>query len=144
MEFSILLNPTFFNKMALRHILSAAAIYGTVVVAIPTIAFPLNSQVPPVARISEPFSYTFSISTFSSTLPITYNLSNGPSWLSLGSSTRTLFGTPSIADAGMGAVTGISINITASNSSGSITDYATLVISKNPAPVVSIPLSVQF
>jgi axial budding pattern protein 2 len=136
--------PIFLEKMALRGIISAAAICGTVVVAIPTITFPLNSQVPPVARISEPFSYAFSISTFSSTLPITYNVSNGPSWLSLDSSTRTLYGTPSIADAGMGAVTGISIDITASDSSGSITEYATLIISKNPAPVISIPLSVQF
>jgi axial budding pattern protein 2 len=130
--------------MALRGFLSAAAIYGTIVIAIPTITFPLNSQVPPVARINEPFSYTLSTSTFSSTLPITYTLSNGPSWLSLDSSTRTFFGTPSIEDAGTGEVTGVSIDITASDSSGPITQNATLVISKNPAPVVNIPLSVQF
>jgi axial budding pattern protein 2 len=129
--------------MALWGFLSAVAIYGTLVVAIPTITFPLNSQVPPVARISELFSYTFSISTFSSTLPITYTLSNGPSWLSLDSSTRTLSGTPSIEAAGAGAVTGVSIDITASDSSGSITQNATLVVSKNPAPILSIPLSVQ-
>ncbi|KAH8782592.1 hypothetical protein BGZ57DRAFT_260926 [Hyaloscypha finlandica] len=129
--------------MALWGFLSAVAIYGTLVVAIPTITFPLNSQVPPVARISELFSYTFSISTFSSTLPITYTLLNGPSWLSLDSSTRTLSGTPSIEAAGAGGVTGVSIDITASDSSGSITQNATLVVSKNPAPILSIPLSVQ-
>ncbi|KAE9377975.1 hypothetical protein N431DRAFT_399232 [Stipitochalara longipes BDJ] len=130
--------------MLRRVSLSAVAIYGTLVAAIPTITFPLNSQIPPVARISELFSYTFSASTFSSTLPITYTLSNGPSWLFLDSSTRTLSGTPSNEDAGIGVVTGVSICITASDSSGSIAENAILVISKNLAPVVSIPLSLQF
>lgn len=136
-------NQTVLGKMALWGFLSAVAIYGTLVDAIPTVTFPLNSQVPPVARFSELFSYTFSISTFSSTLPITYTLSSGPSWLSLDNSSRTLFGTPATEDADTGAVTGVAIDITASDSSGSITQNSTLVVSKNPAPVVSIPLSAQ-
>jgi axial budding pattern protein 2 len=147
------LGPTFYcvscnhstlNKMTLRGFLSAVAIYGALVIAIPAITFPLNSQVPPVARISEFFSYTFSASTFSSSLPITYTLSDGPGWLSLDSSTRTLSGIPSIEDAGTGEVTGVIIDIMASDSSGSVTQNATLVISKNPAPEVNVPLSVQF
>ena len=129
--------------MALRTVFTAAAILGSIADAIPTIAFPLNSQVPPVARISEPFSYTFSNSTFSSTLPLSYTLSKAPSWLSLDSSTRTLSGTPSPNDVGTDVVTGINIRLTASDQTGSVTLNATLVVSSNPAPVIGIPLSAQ-
>lgn len=118
-------------------------ILGTIAIASPTIDFPLNSQVPPVARAEELFSYTFSSSTFSSTLPITYTLSRAPLWLSLNSSTRTLSGTPSANDVGSDTVTGVNIELTASDQSGSATLNATLVISKNPTPMASIPLSAQ-
>lgn len=94
------LPPAVALRMALRTAIYAAMIFGFTVDAIPTVAFPLKSQVPPVARISKPFSYTFLNSTFSSTLPRSYTLSNAPSWLFLDSSTRTLSGTPSVSDVG--------------------------------------------
>ena len=119
------------------------AIFASIADAIPTIAFPLNSQVPPVARVGEPFTYTFSNSTFSSSLPLSYILSNGPSWLSLDSSTRTLSGTPSTNDVGTNTVTGFNIGLTATDQTGSVTLNATFVVSTDPAPVISIPLSSQ-
>lgn len=106
--------------------------------ATPTITFPFNSQVPPVIRISEPFSYIFSPSTFYSILPLSYTLSRGPFWLSLDNGTRTLSDTPSINDVGSDVVTGVPISLTASDSTGSITLHATLVISKSPAPAIRI------
>ncbi|RDL37886.1 uncharacterized protein BP5553_05319 [Venustampulla echinocandica] len=129
--------------MALQRIALAGAILTSLSNATPTIDLPLNSQVPPIARVSQPFSYTFPSSTFSSTLPIKYTLSSGPSWLSLNGVTRTLSGTPSANDAGAGVVTGVPISLTATDSSGSITQNATLVVSRNPAPVVSIQPSTQ-
>ncbi|TVY23726.1 Axial budding pattern protein [Lachnellula hyalina] len=129
--------------MALWKIVAAAAIISNITNAAPTIDYPLNSQVPTIARVSQPFAYTFPSSTFSSASAITYNLSSGPSWLSLDSTTRTLSGTPSTADVGTDSVTGVAIGLTATDSSGSITLSATLVVSKNPAPVVSIPPSLQ-
>ncbi|TVY38298.1 Axial budding pattern protein [Lachnellula subtilissima] len=129
--------------MALWKIVAAAAIISNITNATPTIDYPLNSQVPTIARVSQPFAYTFPSSTFSSASAITYNLSSGPSWLSLDSTTRTLSGTPSTADVGTDSVTGVAIDLTATDSSGSITLSATLAVSKNPAPVVSIPPSTQ-
>ncbi|KAG4443456.1 hypothetical protein IFR05_001026 [Cadophora sp. M221] len=126
-------------KMALRGLISTFAIFAPVTNAIPTIAFPLNSQVPPVARVSTAFSYAFPSSTFSSDLLMTYTLSSGPSWLSLDSNSRVLSGTPSTEDVGTDTVTGVAIGLTATDSTGSITLNATLVISKNPAPSVNIP-----
>ncbi|KAH7350855.1 hypothetical protein BKA65DRAFT_246140 [Rhexocercosporidium sp. MPI-PUGE-AT-0058] len=125
-------------KMLLRGLISTIAIFAPVTNAIPTIAFPLNSQVPPAARISTPFSYVFPGSTFSSDLPMTYSLSSGPSWLSLDSNSQTLSGTPSTEDVGTDTVTGVPFGLTASDSTGSITLNATLVVSKTPAPSVII------
>ncbi|PVH85336.1 hypothetical protein DL98DRAFT_608145 [Cadophora sp. DSE1049] len=125
--------------MALRVLVLIFAIFSSVTNAIPTITYPLNSQVPPAARVSTPFSYAFSSSTFSSTLPMEYALSSGPSWLSLDSNSRTLSGTPSTEDVGADRVTGVPIGLTASDSTGSTTLNATLVVSRNPAPSVKIP-----
>ncbi|KAL2071597.1 hypothetical protein VTL71DRAFT_12832 [Oculimacula yallundae] len=127
--------------MALRGLIYSLTIFVPVSNAIPTIAFPFNSQVPPAARVSTPFTYAFPSSTFQSDLPMTYTLSNGPSWLSLDSASRTLSGTPKTEDVGTDIVTGVPIGLTASDSTGSITLNATLVVSKNSAPSVRIPAS---
>ncbi|KAL3424325.1 polarity establishment cellular polarization protein [Phlyctema vagabunda] len=129
--------------MALLRLNLAVSILAFLVDATPVIDYPINAQVPPVARISQPFSYSFSSSTFSSTSPITYSLSGGPAWLSLDSSRRTISGTPNRSDIGSDVVTGVPIDITATDATGSVTLDATLVISTNPAPVVRIPTTNQ-
>ncbi|KAK2625194.1 hypothetical protein QTJ16_005563 [Diplocarpon rosae] len=70
---------------------------------------------------------------------MTYALSSGPSWLSLDSNTRTLSGTPSTSDTSSDTLTSVPISLTASDADGSITMNASLVISKDPAPSISIP-----
>ncbi|KAK3309172.1 uncharacterized protein B0T15DRAFT_509560 [Chaetomium strumarium] len=111
--------------------------------AAPTISFPINSQVPPVARIGEPFSFVFSPSTFSSSSPITYSLSNPPNWLSIDSKSRRLFGIPEEDDVAPGRVIGVPLSVVATDDSGSTTLPATLVVSRGPAPKVRIPLEEQ-
>jgi axial budding pattern protein 2 len=129
--------------MALGIILSIVLFIVNLAGGVPTIAFPLNSQVPPVARVSEPFSYTFLSSTFSSPLSISYALSTKAKWLSLDSSSRSLSGIPSPNDLGPDAITGIDIELTASDTSGSVTSNATIVVSRYPAPVIAISLPEQ-
>jgi hypothetical protein len=129
--------------MTMRMILFAITILDALTDAIPTITYPLSSQVPPVARLSKPFSYTFSALTFSSDLPITYTLSAAPSWLFLDSSTRTFSGIPTINDIGAGTITVVDVELTASDQSGSVNLNSTFVISRSPAPVINIPLSSQ-
>jgi axial budding pattern protein 2 len=70
--------------------------------AIPQLSFPVNAQVPPLAVASQPFSFTFSPSTFSYDTPsVTYSISNNtPSWMSFDASTRTFSGTPASGDVG--------------------------------------------
>lgn len=121
------------------HSFISALLCAAVIEAVPTITFPINSQVPPVARISTLFDFTFSDSTFYSTLTLTYTLSNAPSWLSLDGASRTLSGTPPASAANTAPV----IEITATDSTGSVTMNSTLVVAGDAAPTVVIPLEDQ-
>jgi axial budding pattern protein 2 len=117
----------------------AVYLFAALTIAAPMITFPINSQVPPVARVLMPFTFTFSASTFSGSSSLDYTLSNAPTWLSLDGSTRTLSGVAPESDANTAPI----IQITASDNTGSVTMNTTLVVSGNPAPLVLIPLEDQ-
>ncbi|KAI0881720.1 uncharacterized protein GGS22DRAFT_191907 [Annulohypoxylon maeteangense] len=122
---------------------AAAAVLATLARAAPIDNFPINSQLPPVARISEAFEFIFSPITFSSPSDITYRLENAPKWLSIDSDSRRLFGTPSDEDVPPGEVVGVPIQLVAEDETGSTTATPTLVVSRNKTPKISIPLSEQ-
>lgn len=130
-----------------RSTLLLAASLGAVHVdATPAIAFPINSQVPPVARISQPFSYVFPPTTFTSPFgssSLFYTLRDPPSWLSIDSSSRRLYGTPHDEDVAPGAVVGVPIVLVATDGAGSTPLTVTLVVSRNPGPTVHVPVSEQ-
>lgn len=117
----------------------------------PTLSFPINSQVPPVARIGELLSFTFSSSTFTTSTfsgdnpPLSYTLENDPpSWLSLDSGNRRLYGTPKDDEVDFGTVVGIAFTLVAADSTGSTaSDNVTLVVSRNAAPTIQVPLTEQ-
>ncbi len=125
-------------------ILATALLLAGLSTANPIMSFPINSQVPPVARVGEPFSFVFSPSTFSSSSPITYSLFNPPNWLSIDSNSRRLFGTPRKEDvSGSGAVVGLPLNLVATDDSGSTTLTATLVMTPSLGPKVKVSLQNQ-
>lgn len=130
---------------ARRTLLLLASASAALVEATPTISFPINSQVPPVARISQPFSYVFASTTFTSSSgsPLFYSLKDPPSWLSVDSDRRRLYGTPQDADVAPGAVVGVPITLVANDSTGSTPLAVTLVVSRNPGPAVKVPVSDQ-
>ncbi|KID76240.1 Axial budding pattern protein 2 [Metarhizium brunneum] len=109
----------------------------------PTISFPFNAQLPLAARIDQFFSYSFSQYTFQSDSKITYSLGDHPSWLSLESGRRRLYGTPREGDVPSGQVVGQTVDIIATDDKGSKIMKATIVISRQPAPEVRIPLEDQ-
>lgn len=114
----------------------------------PTLSFPINSQVPPAARIGELLSFSFSSSTFTTSADdstLIYTLENDPpSWLSVDSNTRRLYGTPQDDDVGPGTVVGVPFTLVATDSTGSTAaDNVTLVVSRNAAPTIQIPLTEQ-
>ncbi|CAM1500792.1 Fc.00g099540.m01.CDS01 [Cosmosporella sp. VM-42] len=109
----------------------------------PIVNFPLNSQLPPVARVDESFSYTFSPYTFKSDFELTYSLGDAPEWLSIDSSTGRLYGTPKDSEVPPGDVVGQPIQLMADDGTGQSSLNATLVISRNKAPTVKVPISEQ-
>ncbi|KHN96616.1 Cadherin-like protein [Metarhizium album ARSEF 1941] len=110
----------------------------------PRTSFPFNAQLPLAARIDHFFSYSFSQYTFQSdSKTITYSLGHHPSWLSIESRRRRLYGTPRDGDVPPGDVVGQTVDIIATDDAGSKTMNATLVISRRPAPEVRIPAQDQ-
>jgi axial budding pattern protein 2 len=129
----------------MAHILASLTTLclATLATSKPVVTFPFNSQLPPVARISEPFSFSFSPQTFTSELPISYSIKNGPQWLSIDSGTRRLFGTPTQDSIGPGQLVGIPVEIDAADSSGVATANFILVVSRDPAPTIHVPIADQ-
>ncbi|KAM5544509.1 hypothetical protein V8D89_002169 [Ganoderma adspersum] len=108
------------------------------------VSYELNDQLPPIARINAPFSWSFSPDTFVSDTPnatLAYTASSLPSWLSFTPSNRTLSGTPSSEDEGSPEVT-----ITASDSITGQTSSSpvTLCVTPYPPPQLYIPAEKQF
>ncbi|KAL1995046.1 hypothetical protein VTN49DRAFT_1233 [Thermomyces lanuginosus] len=92
--------------------------------------YPINAQLPPVARVSEPFEFTFSPSTFiGGGVGLTYTLVEAPPWLRIDSARRMLYGTPGIEDTG-----DAQFLLVAVDASGSSSMSVTLVVSKEPGP----------
>ncbi|EMC97544.1 hypothetical protein BAUCODRAFT_68516 [Baudoinia panamericana UAMH 10762] len=108
-------------------------------IAVPTIAFPFNSQVPLVARVNEPYRFEFSESTFAPNPEnYTYSISEQAAWLSMDSTTRTLSGTPKESDAGASIFT-----LSATDGTGAAHMQCTLIVSTDPAPLLEGDISEQ-
>ncbi|KAI0152766.1 hypothetical protein GGR57DRAFT_157218 [Xylariaceae sp. FL1272] len=118
---------------------------ATLTFATPTSYFPINSQLPPVARVAKPFSFVFSPLTFYSNTNMTYSLDTGsPTWLSLDSSSRRLSGTPDEKSVPKGdTLAGTHVVLVATDETGSTTANVTLVVSRSSEPAVRIPLEEQ-
>ncbi|KKK15915.1 hypothetical protein ARAM_006154 [Aspergillus rambellii] len=101
--------------------------------------YPVNSQLPPVARVSRPFRFTFSQTTFGgSSSETTYRLSNAPSWLEVDSKSRTLSGTPHKEDVGSPT-----FDLIASDQSGSASMQVTLIVTTDDGPKLGKPVLSQ-
>src|SRR6266536_62405 len=107
--------------------------------SIPTITFPINSQIPPIAKASKEFEFVFSDATFTSSAPIiSYSLLNPPRWLRLDGRTRTLSGTPSARDVGVTIFA-----LTAFDESGSISMGVSLVVTDDVGISLGAPILPQ-
>ena len=108
-------------------------------IATPTLALPINSQVPPVARVGKSYQFVFAKPTFSdNSSSLQYALENSPSWLTLDGANRALSGTPKDGDTGP-----VNFKLTASDSSGSASDSVTLIVSNSSGPGLGMSISEQ-
>ena len=96
--------------------------------AAPDLAFPVNSQVPPVAYASQPYHFAFSDSTFQSDKPVvSYALTNAPTWLSLNPDSRNFEGKPASGDVGAST-----FQLQASDGTDETSSEVTLVVLERP------------
>ncbi|KAE8398611.1 hypothetical protein BDV37DRAFT_25841 [Aspergillus pseudonomiae] len=101
--------------------------------------YPINSQLPPVARVAQRYQFVFSQGTFGgSDSETTYSLSNAPSWLRVDSKSRTLFGTPGGKDEGT-----VKFDLVASDESESASMEVTLIVTEDDGPKPGKPLLPQ-
>jgi len=107
------------------------------VAATAQVNYPLDQQLPPIARVGSPFSFQFAPTTFSGSQELHYSLIGNPSWLSLDDGSRTLTGTPRPSDAGFAT-----FNITATGNDGIAASMPSkLFVATGNAPVVKANLS---
>ncbi|KAE8147250.1 hypothetical protein BDV25DRAFT_36221 [Aspergillus avenaceus] len=101
--------------------------------------YPVNAQLPPVARVSQPFEFVFSQDTFSASSSSTiYSLRNAPSWLRVKGNNRTLSGTPHGKDEGT-----VRFELVASDELGFASMEVTLIVTKDDGPIPGKPLLPQ-
>ncbi|THV91234.1 hypothetical protein D6D17_08724 [Aureobasidium pullulans] len=111
-----------------------SVLFNTLASALPQVAFPFNSQVPSVARANEAYAFQLAPTTFVSGdgSTLVYSLLNAPAWLSLESTTRTLYGTPGQGNTGPNV-----FKIVATGNDGSANMDCTLVVASNRAPTLA-------
>jgi Putative Ig domain. len=146
-ELAVLFQLYTVHSSVLAFAQSSMAFFLTIVLAYLSVAnaaslaanYPINSQLPPVARISQPFRFAFAQSTFSNSDSHTkYSLLDAPSWLKVDSSSLTLSGTPHSGDSGA-----IKFKLVASNGSAKDSMDVTLIVTADQGPTVKKPLIPQ-
>ncbi|GAA6003441.1 hypothetical protein JCM10207_000335 [Rhodosporidiobolus poonsookiae] len=111
----------------------------------PNLVYPLQAQLPPVARLNETWSWTLLPGTFNASSGSTLTLSTRslPSWAEFDALTHTFTGLPRTADLGSTAVS-VTANVTGV-ARGASDSFALLVV--DPAveskPTVRLPLADQ-
>jgi hypothetical protein len=112
------------------------------------VSIPIQSQLPPVARVGQPYSWSFSSSTFNQSVirkgaasnsSFNYVATGLPSWVHFNPSSRSFSGTPQIKD--IGTTKPITIKGTAGSSSA--TDNFQISITSNPPPTINVTLASQ-
>ena len=122
-------------RLLLIILLTAGTALSTV-----TLVNPPDCQLPLIARVNQPYSWTLSANTFSaSDGPAQVSASYDARWLSFDPGTLNFHGTPSDQDEGT-----FTIVLIACDSDSSETSSVTLVVTSSPAPTLHISIQDQF
>ena len=106
----------------------------------PFLHFPLQTQLPPVARVNVSFIWTLLPDTYLSGTALSYSAQDMPEWLSFNANTLTFTGVPTLDDVGSNYVI---VQANASDSSVGTQSGFHCLVSTNPAPVVNASVSSQ-
>lgn len=121
------------QAMRLRTTLSLAVALANVD-AWPYIGFPIDQQLPQIARIGEDYSFTLNTQTFKSDVSdsITYKAYNLPDWLNFNEDSLNLSGLTTGSDDGV-----IEFILQGTDSQGSLNQTGQLYVSKDASPYIN-------
>lgn len=102
------------------------------------LGWPLNEQLPNVARVNEPYQFTIADLTYRSNAggTVAYSVENTPSWLHFDLSSRTFSGTPSLLDTGSFQIT---LNGVDSKDSSKMSNQYTMLVLDSSGIQLSSP-----
>ena len=108
-----------------------------------SVIFPLDSQLPPIARVGSSYSWKFAEGSFLSqrNASLVYSTSPLPAWLTFDPASRTFSGTPALEDEGTPR---IKVLATDPETSDFAASPVSLCITPFPAPDLAKPVSAQF
>ncbi|KAH8997888.1 hypothetical protein EDB86DRAFT_2913913 [Lactarius hatsudake] len=108
-----------------------------------SVLFPLDSQLPPIARVGSSYSWRFAEGSFLSqtNASLVYSTSPLPAWLAFDPATRTFSGTPAQEDEGTPR---IKVLATDPETSDSAASSFSLCVTSYPAPDLAKPVASQF
>ncbi len=108
-----------------------------------SVLFPLDSQLPPIARVGFLYSWKFAEGSFLSqtNASLVYSASPLPAWLAFDPATRTFSGTPALEDEGTSR---IKVLATDPETSDFAASSFSLCVTQHPAPDLAKPVASQF
>ncbi|CDK27773.1 unnamed protein product [Kuraishia capsulata CBS 1993] len=102
--------------------------------ATPYVGFPLDEQLPNVARVGEEYEFSINKLTYETDDgTVAYSVDGLPSWLSFDSSSLTFSGVPKTDDAS----TDVPIYLVGTDNSGTLNKTYSIVVSSDPGPSLS-------
>ncbi|KIY63620.1 hypothetical protein CYLTODRAFT_493752 [Cylindrobasidium torrendii FP15055 ss-10] len=115
------------------------SVAAPVILAGVSVLTPLDNQLPLVARIGQPYSWSISSKTFGGCEDaLSYKVSDLPSWLSFDPATPSFSGTPSDADDG-----DIDVTVSASCAGKTTSSWFSLSVTGNAPPTLKTPILSQ-
>jgi axial budding pattern protein 2 len=108
-----------------------------------SVLFPLDSQLPPIARVDSSYSWKYAEASFLSQTneSLVYSASPLPAWLAFDPATRTFSGTPTLEDEGTPR---IKVLATDPETSDSAASSFSLCVTSFSAPDLAKPVASQF
>lgn len=121
------------------------ALYGALLLSLaaaapPTLHYPLQAQLPPVARVNHTFTWTLLPDTFLADTAMSYRAQDMPSWLSFDANTLSFFGTPTRDDLGNNYVV---VQANSSDSAQGTTSGFHCLVVNDASPTIGYPVSAQ-
>ena len=124
--------------LSFLFLLSSTRFNASLYVYAHSLQYPIRDQLPCIARVDTPYSFTISPKTFLDTSRQDLTATRLPGWLTFDAESLTLSGKPSASDEGSAEV-----EIAAGNGADMVKDVFTICVTRFPPPELAISIADQ-